>query len=83
METKNLSLAQTKLYAFDNEMQNIKVQIIKYKINDNSIFTKNDDTILDILNELNTRKEQNFLEINVNNPISENIDKISKTFIKN
>ncbi len=64
-------------------MQNIKVQIIKYKINDNSIFTKNDDTILDILNELNTRKEQNFLEINVNNPISENIDKISKTFIKN
>ena len=83
LETKNLSLAQTKLYAFDNEMQNIKVQIIKYKINDNSIFTKNDDTILDILNELNTRKDQNFLEINVNNPISENIDKISKTFIKN
>ena len=64
-------------------MKNIKVQIIKYKINDNSIFTKNDDTILDILNELNTRKEQNFLEINVNNPILENIDKISKTFIKN
>ena len=64
-------------------MKNIKVQIIKYKINDNSIFTKNDDTILDILNELNTRKDQNFLEINVNNPISENIDKISKTFIKN
>ena len=64
-------------------MKNIKVQIIKYKINDNSIFTKNDDTILDILNELNTRNDQNFLEINVNNPISENIDKISKTFIKN
>ncbi len=46
-------------------MQNIKVQIIKYKINDNSIFTKNDNTILDILNELNPRTNQNFLEINI------------------
>ena len=39
-------------------MQNIKVQIIKYKINYKNIFTKNDDTILDILNELNTRNYQ-------------------------
>ena len=79
--TQNLSLSQSKLFFYENKTQKIKMQIIKYIINDQSIFDKEDENLFDLLNSINSKIKTKSLTIDGNKSISSNIDNIIKKLI--
>lgn len=78
---ENLSFSQSKLLLYEDENQKIKMQVIKYIINEKSDFDKDDENIFDMLNSINSKDKNKSLIINKNNSISENINKLIKNLI--
>lgn len=78
---ENLSFSQSKLLLYEDENQKIKMQVIKYIINEKSDFDKDDENIFDMLNSINSKDKNKSLIINKNNSISENINKLIKKLI--
>ena len=78
---KNLSLSKSNLFFYENETQKIKVQVIKYYINEQSVFDKDDENILDMLSSINSKGKIKSITIDATNSISENIYKILKNDI--
>jgi hypothetical protein len=78
---QNLSLSKSKLFLYENETQKIRIQVIKYIINEQSIFDKDDENIFDMLNSINSKIKNKTLTIDGKNSISDNIDKIIKKII--
>jgi len=78
---ENLSFSQSKLFLYEDENQKIKMQVIKYIINEKSDFDKDDENIFDMLNSINSNDKNKSLIINKNNSISENINKLIKNLI--
>ena len=78
---QNLSLSKSKLFLYENETQKIRIQVIKYIINEQSIFDKDDENIFDMLNSINSKIKNKSLTIDGKNSISDNIDKIIKKII--
>ena len=75
---KNLSLSKSNLFFYENETQKIKVQVIKYYINEQSVFDKDDENILDMLSSINSKGKNKSITVDATNSISENIYKILK-----
>ena len=78
---ENLSFSQSKLLLYEDENQKIKMQVIKYIINEKSDFDKDDENIFDMLNSIYSKDKNKSLIINKNNSISENINKLIKNLI--
>lgn len=78
---ENLSFSQSKLFLYEDENQKIKMQVIKYIVNEKSDFDKDDENIFDMLNSINSKDKNKSLIINKNNSISENINKLIKNLI--
>ena len=78
---ENLSFSQCKLFLYEDENQKIKMQVIKYIINEQSDFDKDDENIFDMLNSINSKDKNKSLIININNSISDNINKLIKNII--
>ena len=64
---QNLSLSKSKLFLYENETQKIRIQVIKYIINEQSIFDKDDENIFDMLNSINSKIKNKSLTIDGKN----------------
>jgi len=78
---QNLSLFKSKLFLYENETQKINIHVIKYFINEQSTFDKDDENILDMINSINSKIKNKLLTIDAKNSISDNIDRIIKKII--